>query len=309
MDSFIKRDSVADFLDDEKVSPKVLEQLQKLASEHNNAELNIFDPKLKHKMTSEKGFFVQHRREYYNDFEDCIRDYKNAKIKSLQKQTKIHLSDGDNGESDSDYVDCNDSSDLKHQSSLSSKSMPHVLTGNYEDNFRQQLELKQTATTTTMTTTTTKRIELEAQAQTEKPPTTEKAQLNTNYDVLQVVNTTSAQLPSPPHNNNPNLNLIIDARRASSIKSKEKLNDRKQSIERAMPSTSTTTKGVQINQKVENASEVVKPTPVQITVKREEQAKRKSCKKKSNGETKGPEAQRWCKFHLNISFLRGPSNL
>lgn len=267
-----------DFLESYKVSPKALEQFQKLASEYN-ASLNICDPKVEHTrhlMTSEKGFCVQRRREYYNDFEDCIRDYKNAKIKSLQKQTKIHLSDGDNGESDSDYVDCNDSTELKHQSSLSSKSMPHVLSGNFGENFCQKLEIKQTTTKTTTTTTIkTKRNEMQAQT---KPP--ETAQLNTNDDASQIANKASTQLPS--HNNS--FNQIIDAR---SIKNDE----RKQSIPNE-PSTSTN--DVHVNQKssVENINEVVKPTPAQIItpaqniVKREEQS-RKSCKKKQNG-TKYP---------------------
>lgn len=244
---------------------KVLEQLQKLTSDVNNADLNNSGRKLEHKrhlMTSEKGIFVQHRREYYNDFEDCIRDYKNAKIKSLQKQTKIHLSDGDNGESDSDYVDCNDSSDLKLQSSLTSKSMPHVC---------QQLELKETAKET-------KRIEAEAP----------KAQLNTNYDVLKVAHKPSAQLP--PHKNN--LNQIINVSSTASIKIDEKLKERKLSIH---TETSSSTIDVHVNQKPspphsppETASEVVKPTPVQTIVKKDEVAKRKSCKKKQNGESKDP---------------------
>jgi len=73
-----------------------------------------------------RTLLVQHRREYYNDFEDCLREYKNQKIKSLQKQTKVHHSDGDNGDSDADYVDCQDASELRVQSSLTCKSMPHV---------------------------------------------------------------------------------------------------------------------------------------------------------------------------------------
>lgn len=273
-----------DLLESYKVSPKALEQLQNLASEHSNADLNTCYPRVehtRHSMTSEKGFLVQRRREYYNDFEDCIRDYKNAKIKSLQKQTKIHLSDGDNGESDSDYVDCNDSSELKHQSSLSSKSMPHVLSESFGESFCQQLELKQT----TITTTKTKRIEVQPQIQ-----ATEKAQLNANYNVSQIANKTPTQLP--PNNNN--LNQIIDASCASSIKSYEKFHESKQSI-RNEPSTSTTINDVHVNQKstVENTNEVFKSTsPSQIIVKKEEQSKRKSCKKKPNGETKVSTTQR-----------------
>lgn len=77
----------------------------------------------------------ERRREYYNDFEICLRDCKNQKIKSLQKQTKVHLSDGDNNsDSDGNYVDCTEPSDLKTQSSLTSKSMPHVPSGTFKDN-------------------------------------------------------------------------------------------------------------------------------------------------------------------------------
>lgn len=120
VDSIIERDSVVDILD--KADAKRLCNTQQLMN--NEMDLNNWGI-----VNTEKGILTQHRREYYNDFEDCIRslDYKNAKIKSLQKQTKIHMSDGDNGDSDSDYVDCQSASDLlKNQSSLSSKSMPQV---------------------------------------------------------------------------------------------------------------------------------------------------------------------------------------
>lgn len=120
VDSIIERDSVLDILD--KADAKRLCNTQQLMN--NEMDLNNWRV-----ASTEKGILTQHRREYYNDFEDCIRslDYKNAKIKSLQKQTKIHMSDGDNGDSDSDYVDCQSASDLlKNQSSLSSKSMPQV---------------------------------------------------------------------------------------------------------------------------------------------------------------------------------------
>lgn len=120
VDSIIERDSVLDILGKADAKrPFTTQQLM-----NNEMDVNNWGV-----MNAEKGILTQHRREYYNDFEDCIRslDYKNAKIKSLQKQTKIHMSDGDNGDSDSDYVDCQSASDLlKNQSSLSSKSMPQV---------------------------------------------------------------------------------------------------------------------------------------------------------------------------------------
>lgn len=112
-DSFIKRDYVLNVVDtDEKNNFKFLEShYQPLRYDHVNV-----------KMSDKKTFFVQHRREYYNDFEDCLRTLPKS------KQSRIHHSDGDNGESDSEYLDCTDlaTGDLKNHSSLSSKSMPHV---------------------------------------------------------------------------------------------------------------------------------------------------------------------------------------
>lgn len=89
----------------------------------------------------------QPRTEYYNDFEICLREYKNQKIKSLQKQTKVHLSDGDGSGSDSDYVDA--SSELKYQSTTS-KSTSHVPTVHQQ---KQSLTKPKTKSTTTATTT------------------------------------------------------------------------------------------------------------------------------------------------------------
>lgn len=273
-----------EILDKYKVNPKVLEHLQKQARDQNDADLNIFEPKLetkRHLMNKEKGFYVQHRREYYNDFEDCLRDYKNAKIKSLQKQTKVHLSDGDNGESDSEYVDCTDAGDLKLQSNLSSKSMPHVPTGNYQDSFCQQLEPE----------LTTKHNETEAQTQTQ---TAQKAQLYTNYGVLQIEHETSAQLTS--HNNNHN--QIIDTSSSTNsplaIKVGSKVSEKEKSIaiddNIAIPSTSSTD-DIHVNQSAADKpskSVEVAPSPVKIAPKRDEQSKRKSCKKKLDGAAKDP---------------------
>lgn len=268
-----------DILDKYKVNPKLLKHLQTVRDQRHEADLSIFDWRLETKgrlMNSEKGgFFVQHRREYYNDFEDCLRDYKNAKIKSLQKQTKVHLSDGDNGDSDSDYVDCTDANDLR-QSTLSSKSMPHVPTGSYQDNFCQQLELKPT----------TKRNETEAQTQTTSSSL--KAQLSTTYDVLRIEHETSTQLTS--HNNDHNQiidsscknTLVVAVKNDCKVSStSEKSIDNKVLI----PSISDTK--LHVNQTVVVADkqqsksiEAVKASPAQIVVKRDEQTKRKSCKKK-----------------------------
>jgi hypothetical protein len=268
---------VLDILDKCEVNPKLIEHLKKTTVKNQqNEAVNIFDLRLDTEgssMNTEKGFLVQHRREYYNDFEDCLRDYKNAKIKSLQKQTKIHLSDGDNGDSDSDYVDCADANDLRQQATLSShKSMPHV-PGNYQDNFCQQLDLKPT----------TKRNETETQTQ--KTSSSLKAQLNKNHGVLRIE--TSAQLTS--HNNDHN--QIIDSSCKSPLKVAVK-NDCKvsstsaKSIVDNIPSTSDlklhvnqTVVGV-VDKQQSKSIEAVKVTPVQIVAKRDEQTKRKSCKKK-----------------------------
>jgi hypothetical protein len=271
---------VLDILDSYKVNPKLIEHLRKTTSNQHETDLNIFGARLESKgllMTSEKGIFVQHRREYYNDFEDCLRDYKNAKIKSLQKQTKVHLSDGDNGDSDSDYVDCTDTNDLKAQSTLSSKSMPHVPTENYQDRFCQQLEFKPTL----------KCNETEAQTQTSLSST--KAQLNKNYDVLRIKHETSAQLTS--HNNDHN--QIIDSSCKKPIVAAIKNDDKVSSTcEKSIPdnvhvlSTSTSESKRHVNQNAVDVDkqpskviETVTATPCQI-VKRDESTKRKSCKKK-----------------------------
>lgn len=267
-----------DILDKYKVNPQILEHLQRQAN--YVAINNIFDSKKlegkRRSMNKDKGLCVQqHRREYYNDFEDCLRDYKNAKIKSIQKQTKVHLSDGDNGESDSDYVDCTDSAELKHQSTH--KSMPHVPTGNYQDNsssssFCQQLNQK---------AVTTKRNESEAQ-------------LNTNYAVPPAAkNETSAQLTSPHKNNH---NRIIDTscnRKGSrSVAAKVSSGEKSISIDddnvittTRIPSTSNNDNDDikhHVNQnaadKQSKSNEAIRPTPVQT--KRDEQTKRRSCKKK-----------------------------
>ncbi|CRK90693.1 CLUMA_CG004390, isoform A [Clunio marinus] len=269
VDSFIKRDSVLDILDKYKVNPKILEHLQK---QTRDADLNIFDLKLETKrnlMSKEKGIFVQHRREYYNDFEDCLRDYKNAKIKSLQKQTKIHLSDGDNGDSDSEYVDCTDTNELRHQTS--SKSMPHVSSGIYRDGFSQQLEKKATATC----------IETEAQSQ-----ITVKAQLKADYNDLRTKNESSTQFTT--HNNNNNNQIRNSSCNNSVISASDrKVNLSEKSITIHGNITAPSTSNIKFNvnqhatdnQQTESKDNFMSTT-VQNAHKKDEQTRRKSCKKK-----------------------------
>ena len=299
VDSFIKRDYVLDILDKYKVNPKILERLQNRERDRHETDVNIYNFKLetkRHLMNKEKGCLVQHRREYYNDFEDCLRDYKNAKIKSLQKQTKVHLSDGDNGDSDSEYVDCTDSNDLKNQSStLSSKSMPQVPTADFQDNLVvvQQLEQHKPKSKPKLKP---KRNEKEAQTQTPQ----KAAQLNTNYDVLRIEHETLAQLTS--HNNDHN--QIIDINCNKTIKATNNVSKvvvvdsspKRKSIPidehvRSTPSTSivnvekTTPASLIENttDKQSKSSEAVKSIPVQIVIKKDDETKRKSCKKKQDG--------------------------
>jgi hypothetical protein len=270
------------------VNPKLIEHLRKTSTNQHETDLNIFEARLESKgrlMTSEKGIFVQQRREYYNDFEDCLRDYKNAKIKSLQKQTKVHLSDGDNGESDSDYVDCSDTNDLKAQSTLSSKSMPHVPTENYQDNFCQQLELKPISN----------RNETEAQT----TSSSMKAQLNTNYNVLRIKHETSAQLTS--HNNDHN--QIIDNSCKKPLVEAVKYDGKvistcEKSIHDNVhvPSSSESKRDVNqivvdVDKQQSKVIEAVTATP-QKTAKRDESTKRKSCKKKNENVSADDPTQR-----------------
>lgn len=284
-----------DILDKYKVSPQILEQLQKQARDQSNdADLNTFHRKLlelkESSMNNEKGFCVQHRREYYNDFEDCLRDYKNAKLKSIQKQTKVHLSDGDNGDSDSEYVDCTEPSELRHQSTH--KSMPHVSSEHYHDNICQQLEPKPKPPV--------KRLEAKIQTKAPTQSPTAKAQLNTNYDVLQAKHSTTEQLTSHNNNNknNNNLNQIIDTTSNCNSSLLVKKNDDSKvtsseksiAIDDKTPIASTSIDDdikLHVNQSVavkqSKSNEAVKSTPVQIVVKedeRQQQTKRKSCRKK-----------------------------
>lgn len=121
VDSFIKREYVLDILDKYKIHPKLIAFYQREGTYFDDLNSNYDGMS----QTPRSGSRSQERREYYNDFEDCIRDFKNAKLKLTQK---IHRSDGDNGDSDSEYLECCDSNDIKAQSSFSSKSMSHVNT-------------------------------------------------------------------------------------------------------------------------------------------------------------------------------------
>lgn len=214
-----------------------------------------------------KRFLVQHRREYYNDFEDCLRDFKNQKIKSIQKQTKVHHSDGDNGESDSEYVDCTDnSSDFKQQSTLSSKSLPHVPVENYhdDDNFRRESEYykfttKMPAASSVYVTTTTKAAarticnEIEtrtsdtmATTKAQKPPqmlikikSNDGTQLNKNYDDCRKYsqNESTEQLKAHNRNNKSSSNSNSNNNSCSSSSNKNNNNQNNQVVDRRTGST------------------------------------------------------------------------
>lgn len=106
-------------------SNKRSENLLKFIQSKGNLQEQLMNNENRKCFSHNNSIRYQPRTEYYNDFEICLREYKNQKIKSLQKQTKVHLSDGDGSGSDSDYVDA--SSELKYQSTTS-KSTSHVPT-------------------------------------------------------------------------------------------------------------------------------------------------------------------------------------
>lgn len=57
------------------------------------------------------------RTEYYNDFDDCLREYK-SQNKVVQKEEKVHLSDGSDSQSDTEtYVDASSYQSPKSMSS------------------------------------------------------------------------------------------------------------------------------------------------------------------------------------------------
>lgn len=265
VDSFIKRDYVLDILDKYKINPKIFERLQTQTRDQSDVDLNIFDWKLetkRHLMNTEKGFLVQHRREYYNDFEDCLREYKNAKIKSLQKQTKVHLSDGDNNpDSDSEYVDCSESNDLKHQSTLSSKSMPHV------PSLHQETKAQKQVPPTTQSTTNSDSREAQIEHET-------LAQLTTHNDNHNQIINTSFKNTSTKENH--------ECKVSQSDKKSMAINDNVH-----IPTTSIHDINVHVNQKTAD-KQSKRSEAVQDIVKKDEQTKRKSCKKKVDGAVKDP---------------------
>jgi hypothetical protein len=271
-----------DILDNYKFNPKLLESLQDKADNQKNPNVKIFGWKLETKvnlMNQEKGVQVQHRREYYNDFEDCLRDYKNAKLKSIQKQTKVHLSEGDNGDSDSEYVDCTDSNDLKNQSCLSSKSMPHVSTVEYRESFSQQLEVN---------------LPVKNRVQLNALTPLVKAQLNVNRKGSQIKHETSAQLTS--HNKIHNQIIDTSCNSSLNLKADSEVSPKKKSISTQdnihIPSAYINDIQRHFNQNVADKqsypNKAVETPSVQLTDRKDEQTKRKSCKKRQDGPVKSP---------------------
>lgn len=116
-----------DILDKYKIHPKLLAILQKEGRYVD--ELNFDDVVMS--QTPRSASRSQERHEYYNDFEDCLRDFKNAKL-NLPKRNNRR--DGENGESDSEYLECCEGSEIKAQSTFTSKSMTHVNTATATDN-------------------------------------------------------------------------------------------------------------------------------------------------------------------------------
>ncbi|CAH1718284.1 unnamed protein product [Chironomus riparius] len=278
-DSFIKRDYVLDVID--KNSKFTEHQHNADLSSYNYIHLTSANSLKAYSMSKEgsKRLLVQHRREYYNDFEDCLRDFKNQKIKSIQKQTKVHHSDGDNGESDSEYVDCTDnSSDFKQQSTLSSKSLPHVPVDDYhdDDNFRRESEYYKfttkmpAASSVYVTTTTTKTSgaaarticnEIEtrtsdtmATTKAQKPPqmlkikSNDGTQLNKNYDDCGRFkqNESTEQLKAHNRNNNKSSSNSNSNNNSCSSSSYKNNNLNNQVVDRR---TRSTDKVVSVNEK------------------------------------------------------------
>lgn len=124
----------------------ISENLLKILHLEGNLQEQLMNNESRKCFSHNNSIRYQPRTEYYNDFEICLREYKNQKIKSLQKQTKVHLSDGDGSGSDSDYVDA--SSELKYQSTTS-KSTSHVPTVHQQ---KQSLTKPTTKSTTAATT-------------------------------------------------------------------------------------------------------------------------------------------------------------
>ena len=124
----------------------ISENLLKFIQLNGNLQEQLMNNESRKCFSHNNSIRYQPRTEYYNDFEICLREYKNQKIKSLQKQTKVHLSDGDGSGSDSDYVDA--SSELKYQSTTS-KSTSHVPTVHQQKQSLTKPTTKSTTNTTT----------------------------------------------------------------------------------------------------------------------------------------------------------------
>lgn len=126
----------------------ISENLLKIIQLKGNLQEQLMNNESRKCFSHNNSIRYQPRTEYYNDFEICLREYKNQKIKSLQKQTKVHLSDGDGSGSDSDYVDA--SSELKYQSTTS-KSTSHVPTVHQQKQSLTKPTTKPNTTTTNNT--------------------------------------------------------------------------------------------------------------------------------------------------------------
>lgn len=255
-DSFIKRDYVLDVIDKNSKFHEHYHHVNADLSSYNYihltsvASLKAYSMSKAESSCGSKRFLVQHRREYYNDFEDCLRDYKNQNIKTSQKSSRIHHSDGDNGESDSEYVDCTDNScELRQQSSLSSKSMPHVPTVDYQhnDGFRREIS---NACCNPVVATTRMIIDTQCSCDTAQAiKSDEVAQLSKNYDKRSQVaahsvnnnnkrinnnNTSCNSVSSNSTSKNNQNNQLVDKKGTRVV-----VNEKSISIDEQRPSTST----------------------------------------------------------------------
>lgn len=227
-------------------------------------------------MSEKKTIFVQHRREYYNDFEDCLRDYRQQSQKTKSKQTKVHHSDGDNGESDSEYVDCTDAAtcDLRHQSTLSSKSMPHVPTGNYHH---------ETGNRSLFSITTKQQAQLSATNNELGSTQIKQAKSHTAYDSKSSFKDTQSN-----NNRNKNSNQVIDKRLVDTTKSDEKeksktfVNEKSMTIDGS--STAISLPKLYVNDLKKPSAVSIDLSDVAAAEKKDEakEKKRKSCKKRQS---------------------------
>lgn len=238
-------------------------------------------------MSEKKTIFVQHRREYYNDFEDCLRDYRQQGQKTKSKQSKVHHSDGDNnGESDSEYVDCTDATtcDLRHQSTLSSKSMPHVPTGNYHHDH-------ETGNRTVFSITTKQQAQLSATNNELGSAQIKHAKSQTAQLVAYDSNTSFKDTQSNSNNNNrnKNSNQEIDKRLVDTTtkvdekeRSKTFVNEKSMTIDGS--ATAISLPKLYVNDLKKPSAVSIDLSDVAAIEKKDEakEKKRKSCKKKQN---------------------------